>query len=63
MVKKSSDEPVDKARERLRQMEEARKPVPDEKVFKSSPGKAKKAGKTKQAKPKKSKLKSTKKNK
>ncbi len=29
MVKRSDDEPNDKAHERLRQMEDARRPVPD----------------------------------
>lgn len=29
-MKRSNDEPADKARERLKQMEDARKPVPDQ---------------------------------
>ena len=61
MGKRFSDEPADKANERLRQMEEARKETPDEKVFKGAPDQAKKAARD--VKPKKAKRKSTKKNK
>ncbi len=59
MVKRSSEEPADKASERLRQWEDARAPVPDNEGEKNKPDKPKED----KAKPKKSKQKTTNKNK
>lgn len=63
MVKRSSDEPTDKASERLRQFEEARAPVPDEKSIKTNKGKPKQVTKEDKDAAKKSKHKPINKNK